>query len=71
MWGSADRAAAVIGVEDDRLERALTEPVGREARVAEYRSGPVPGLAEVKLYFGAQEEMEKELSIPSGVGPWH
>ena len=63
--GSADRAAAVISIEDDRLERALTEPVGREARVAEYRSGSVPGLAEVKLHFGAQEEVEKFLEVRS------
>lgn len=57
--GSADGAAAVIGVEDDRLERALAESVGREAWVTEYRARTMPRLAEVKLYPGAQEEVEK------------
>lgn len=57
--GSADGATAVIGVEDDRLERALAESVGREAWVTEYRAGTMPGLVEVKLYLDAQEEVEK------------
>jgi len=65
--GSADGTAAVIGVEDYRLERSLAEPVGRDAWVAEYRSRPVPGRAEVKLYLRAQEEVE-ELSEVGGRG---
>jgi hypothetical protein len=53
----------VIGIKDDCLERALTEPVGSEARVAEYRSGPMPRLAEVKLYLGAEEVVEKLFEV--------
>jgi hypothetical protein len=47
--GAGDRAAAVIGVQHDCLERALAEPIGGQPRVAEYWPGPVPGLAEVQL----------------------
>src|SRR6476619_2220286 len=57
--GSANGAAAMIGIENDCLKGSLAEPVGRKARGAEYRAGPVPGLAEVKRYLDAQELMEK------------
>ena len=55
--GAADGAAAVVGVQDDGLERTLAKPVRCQPRVAEHRPRPVPGLAEVKLDRGAKDQL--------------
>lgn len=47
---AADGAAPVVGVQDDRLEGLLAEPVWRQPQVAEHRPGPVPGLMEVQFH---------------------
>jgi Adenylate and Guanylate cyclase catalytic domain len=60
---SADRAATVISIEDHCLEGALAKPVRRQARVAEHRPWPVPGLAEVKFHHSAQEQLQKHPEI--------
>jgi hypothetical protein len=51
---AADGAAAVIGIQDDRLEGALAEPVRGQARVGEDRPRPVPWLAEIHVHDSAQ-----------------
>jgi hypothetical protein len=40
-----DGTVTAVGVQHDRLERLLREPVWREARIAEHRSGVVPRSA--------------------------
>jgi hypothetical protein len=65
----------VVGAEDDRAERTLAEPVGREARVAEHRSWPVPRLSEVQLHADAKNavqdigEVRRDLRVGEVVAP--
>ena len=62
---SADRASAVIGVEDDSLERSLPKTLRSQARVAD-TVRPVPGFGEVEFDLGAKEQVEEVGEIRSG-----
>src|SRR6185312_8104801 len=62
---SADRAAAVIGIEHHCPEGTLAEPVRRQARVAEHRPWPVPWLGEVEFHHSAQEQLQKHPEVRS------
>jgi hypothetical protein len=68
---TADGAAAVIGIQDDRLEGALAKPVRGQARVAEDRPGPVSWLAEVHINNSAQNPVQElaEVGVSSRVDP--
>jgi hypothetical protein len=49
----------VVGVQDDRLEGALAQPAGSQPRVTAHRPWPVPRLAEVQLYYGAEDHAQQ------------
>lgn len=57
--GAANSAPAVVGVQDNRLERLLAEPVGRQSRIAEYGPGPVPGLAVIQFHRSAEGQLQQ------------
>jgi hypothetical protein len=66
---AADSAASVVGVQNDRLEGLLAQPVRRQPRVAEHRPRPVPGPAEVQLHRGAAGSGPRQCAIALGSGP--
>ena len=60
---AGDRAAAVVGIEHDDLERSLAKAERCQPRVAEHRPGTVSGLAEVEFECPAKEHLQKQLEI--------
>ena len=56
---TADGAATVVSIKDDSLEGPLAEPVGRQPRIAEHGSWPVPWLAEVEFHLNAEGQLQK------------
>ena len=60
---AGDRAATVVSIEDDGLERSLAKAVRCQTRVAEHWPDPVPGLAEVEFECTIKEHLQKLLEI--------
>jgi hypothetical protein len=60
---TGDRAAAVVGIEHDSLERSLAKAVRRQTRITEHRPVPVSGLAEIELESPTQDHVQKLLEI--------
>ena len=60
---AGDRAATVVSIEDDSLERSLAKAVRCQPRVAEHWPGPVPGRAEVEFECTIEEHLQKLLEV--------
>jgi len=66
-----DGAMTVVGIEHDRLESLLREPIWRKTRITEHGSGVVPGLTQVDLYLCAEDELHEISEVAGGPGLRH